>query len=54
MDVIYSAMFEGDMTRQLPKDNIFPCLDFWFFYFFGLFQIFKNLEKEENSFIVID
>ena len=46
MDVIYSALFEGNTTRKLPEDNIFPCLDFWFFDFFGLFQIFQKLEKE--------
>ena len=54
MDVIYNALFEGNTTRQLPKDNIFPCPDFWFFYFFGLFQISKKLEKEQNGFIVTE
>ena len=49
MDVIYSALFEGDMTRQLPKDNIFPCPHFWFFDFFGRFQLFENIEKRINS-----
>ena len=42
-DVLYSALFEGDTTRQLPKDNIFPCPAFWFFL---LFQLFKKLEQE--------
>ena len=48
MDVIYSALFEGDTTRQLPKDNIFPCPAYWFFDFFGLFQLFEKIEKRIN------
>ena len=46
-NVMYSALFEGDTTRQLLEDNIFPCLAFWFFNFFGLFQIFKILKKNK-------
>ena len=46
MDVIYSALFEGDTTRQLPQITSFLVRLFGFFYFFGLFQLFKNLEKE--------
>ena len=38
MDVTYSALFKGDMTQQLPKDNIFPCPTFWFFEFFWTFS----------------
>ena len=48
MDVIYSALFEGDTTRQLPKDNIFPCPDFWFFnFFFDFFKYLKTLKKNQ-------
>ena len=49
MDVIYSALFEGDTTRQLPKITSFLVRFFGFFiYFFGLFQLFEKLEKRIN------
>ena len=48
MDVIYSALFEGDMTRQLPKITSFLVLFFGFFIFFGLLQLFEKLEKRIN------
>ena len=44
MDVIYNAMFEADVTRQLEKLISFFVDPFMFFIFFGLFQI-RNLEK---------
>jgi len=44
MDVIYNAMFEADVTRQLEKLISFFVDPFMFFNFFGLFQI-RNLEK---------
>ena len=46
MDVIYSALFEGDRTQKLPKITSFLVHLFGFLIFFGLFQIFKKLEKE--------
>ena len=48
MDVIYSAMFEGDTTRQLPKITSFLVQLFGFLNFFGLFQLFEKLEKRIN------
>ena len=56
MDVIYSALFEGDTTQQLPKITSFlvRLFGFFIFGFFGLFQIFKKIEKELNGFIVTD
>ena len=45
MDVIYSALFEGDTTRQLPKITSFLVQIFGFFILFGFFQIVKKLEK---------
>ena len=44
-DVIYSAMFEGDMTRLLPKITYFIVHLFMFFDFFGVFQIFWKDSK---------
>ena len=44
--MIYSALFEGDMTRQLQKYNIFPCPDFWVFNFFlDFFKYLKSLKR---------
>ena len=45
MDVIYSALFKSDMTRQLPEITSFLVRIFGFLIFFGLFQLFKKLEK---------
>ena len=46
MEVIYSALFEGDMTRLLPKITSFPVWIFGFLIFFVLFQIFwKDLKR---------
>ena len=47
-DVIYSAMFEGDTTQLLPKITSFPVWIFGFLIFFGLFQLFENLEKKNK------
>ena len=50
MDVIYSALFEGDMTWQLPKYNIFPCPAFWFLNFFvDFFKYLKILKKNKTA-----
>ena len=47
MDVIYSALFEGDKTRMLPKITSFPIRIFGFLIFFwDFFRYFENLEKE--------
>ena len=46
MDVIYSALFEGDMTRLLPKITYFPVWLFGFFIFFlDFFRYFEKFEK---------
>ena len=45
MDVIYSALFEGNTTRLLPKITFFLVCLFGFLIFFGLFQLFEKLEK---------
>ena len=50
MDGIYSAMFEGDRTRQLPKVTSFPICIFMFFNFFGLFRLGRlKMNKSANS-----
>ena len=41
-DVIYSALFEGDMTRLLPKITYFPIRLFGFFIFLDFFKYFEN------------
>ena len=46
MDVIYSALFEGDTTRQLPKITSFLVRLFGFFIFLDFFKYFEKLEKE--------
>ena len=46
-DVIYSALFEGDMTQLFPKITSFLVRLFGFLIFFlDFFEIFENLEKE--------
>ena len=49
MDVIYSALFEGDTNRQLPKIILFPVRLFMFFYFFGLFSYILKILKNNKS-----
>ena len=50
MNVIYSTLFEGDMTLQLPKDNIFSCPTFWFFdVFLDFFKYLKILKKNKTN-----
>ena len=44
-DVIYSTLFEGDMTWLLPKITSFPIRLFGFFLVVGLFQIFWKYWK---------
>ena len=45
-DVIYSAMFEGDTTRLLPKITSFPVRLFGFFVVVvGFFKYFEKFEK---------
>ena len=39
MDVIFSALFEGDTTLQLPKIISFLVQIFGFLIFFGLFSV---------------
>ena len=46
MDVIYIAMFEGDMNRLLLKITSFPIRIFGFFIFLEFFKYFEKLEKE--------
>ena len=46
MDVIYSALFEGDMTRLVPKITSFLVRIFGFFIFLDFFKYFEKLEKE--------
>ena len=46
MDVIYNALFEGDMARLLPKITTFPVWIFGFLIFLEFFRYFENLEKE--------
>ena len=46
MDVIYSALFEGEMTRQLPKITSFLVQLFGFLIFLDFFKYFEKLEKE--------
>ena len=48
-DVIYSALFEGDTTRLLPKTTSFLIRLFGFLIFYGLFQLFEKLEKRINQ-----
>ena len=50
MDVMYSAMFEGDITRLLPKITSFFVWIFMFFYFFWTFSdILKSLKKNKSA-----
>ena len=51
MDVIYSAMFEGDMTRLLPKIISFPVQIFKFL-FFGLFSDLKSFKKNKSAYSI--
>ena len=46
MDVIYSALFKGDMTRLLPKITYFLIWIFVFFIFLDFSKYFEKLEKE--------
>ena len=46
IDVICSALFEGDTTRLLPKITSFLVHLFGFFIFLEFFKYFEKLEKE--------
>ena len=50
MDVIYSALFEGDTTRQLPKITSF-LVDFLVFklFFLDFFKYLKSLKKNKTT-----
>ena len=50
MDVIYSALFEGDMTQQLPKITSFLVRIFGFFIFVDFFSYLKSLKKNNFFF----
>ena len=52
MDVIYSALFEGDVTRQLPKVISFLIRLFMFFYFFWTFFRLKRLKKNKSDYSI--
>ena len=54
MDVIYSALFEGDMTRQLPKITSFLVWIFGFFIFLDFFKYLKIFKKNKIAFKFID
>ena len=47
MDVIYSALFEGDMTRQLPQITSFLVSLFGFLIFLDFFNYLKILKKNK-------
>ena len=49
MDVIYSALFKGDMTRQLPKITSFLVRIFGFFIFLDFFKYLKILKKNKTA-----
>ena len=49
MDVIYNALFEGDMTRLLPKITSFPIRIFGFFIFWTFLDILKSLKKNKSA-----
>ena len=50
MDVIYSALFEGDMTRLLPKITSFLVHLFGFLIFFlDFFKYLESLKKNKNA-----
>ena len=52
MDVIYSALFEGDTTRQLPKIISFLVRLFMFFLFLlGFFRL-KILKKNKSAYSI--
>ena len=46
-DVIYSALFEGDMTRQLPKIASFLVQIFGFLIFLDFYKYLKRLKKNK-------
>ena len=50
MDVIYSALFEGDTTRLLPKITSFPVRIFMFFDFFLDFFKLESLKKNKSAY----
>ena len=54
MDVIYSALFEGDTTRLLPKITSFLVQIFGFLNFLDFFKYLKSLKKNKIAFKVID
>ena len=47
MDVIYSALFEGDMTRLLPNITSFLIWRFGFLIFLDFFKYLKSLKKNK-------
>ena len=47
--MIYSALFEGDTTRQLPKITSFLVWLFGFFIFLDLFKYFEKIEKNKSG-----
>ena len=47
MDVIYSALFEGDTTRQLPKITSFLVQLFGFLIFLDFFKYLTRLKKNK-------
>ena len=49
MDVIYSALFEGDMTQLLPKITSFHVQLFGFFIFFWNFSDILKILKNNKS-----
>ena len=52
IDVIYSALFEGDMTRQLVKIISFSVRIFMFFDFFWNFSYLKILKKNKGAYSI--
>ena len=49
MDMIYSALFEGDTTRLLPKITSFLVRLFGFFIFLDFFKYLESLKKNKTT-----